>query len=256
MSRKNDRSDARYFGRRRGGDRRTFWLLVSVCIVKPAMQLMTRRAWSGMRHIPLKGGLIFACNHISPADPLPMAHYIYNTGRHPRFLAKAGVFKLPVFGKLISWTGQIPVYRGSADAVKSLHTAIDEVNKGSAVIFYPEGTTTKEPDHWPMRGRTGIARLALETGAPVVPVTIWGPHRIFDPIRKKLRLRPRTPVEVRTGPPIDLSQWDGAAPTSETLEAMTETIMLAVRDQLADMRGEIPPPLYDLRAAKAARKDS
>ncbi|MGH8791396.1 MAG: lysophospholipid acyltransferase family protein, partial [Stackebrandtia sp.] len=125
---------------------------------------------------------------------------------------------------------------------------------GSAVIFYPEGTTSKQPGHWPMRGRTGIARLAMETGAPVIPMTVWGPHRLFNPVTKKLRLRPRAPVTVVAGEPVDLSAFDGAEPDAETLEAMTETILLRIRDQLAEIRGEEPPPLYDLKAAKAAEK--
>lgn len=254
VSGKRDRQDARYFGRRRGGDRRTFWLMVAVVLIKPVLLILNRRTWSGMRNVPMKGGVIFACNHISQADPLSVAHYVYNTGRNPRFLAKDGVFKLPVVGRIIEWTGQIPVYRGGADAIKSLHTAIEKVDNGFAVMFYPEGTTSKQPEHWPMRGRTGVARLALETGAPVIPLTVWGPHRLYDPIRKRLRLRPRTPVEVTAGPAVDLSEWEGAEPTLENLQAMTDAIMLVVRDQLARVRGEEAPPLYDHKVAKT-RKD-
>src|SRR5690606_29144274 len=104
--------------------------------------------------------------------------------------------KVPVAGKLIKWTGQIPVYRGGTDAIKSLHAAIQRVTGGGSVIFYPEGTTSKQPEHWPMKGRTGVARLALETGAPVIPMTVWGPQRIFDPVRKKFRFGLRNPATV------------------------------------------------------------
>jgi 1-acyl-sn-glycerol-3-phosphate acyltransferase len=256
VARAKDRLDAWYFGRRRGGDRRIFWLMFAVCIVKPAMHLLTRRRWSGMRNVPLTGGVIFAVNHISQADPPAVAHYVYNSGRNPRFLAKAGVFKLKVIGDIISRTGQIPVYRGSADAVKSLHAAIEAVNQGFGVIVYPEGTTTRQPQHWPMKGRTGVARLALETGAPVIPVTVWGPHHLFDPVRKKLRLRPRTPVSITAGEQVDLTQWAGLQPSAEVLEAMTEAVMLRLRDQLATQRGQTPPPLYDHRLAKPSGKDS
>lgn len=245
--------DVKYWGRRPGGDRCGFWLRTAVVVVKPTMMLMYRRTWSGMRNIPLTGGAILAVNHISQADPISVAHYVYNSGRNPQFLAKDGVFKVPVFGPWIKATGQIPVYRGGADAVKSLHAAIEAVKGGEAVIFYPEGTTTKEPDHWPMRGRTGVARLALETGAPVVPVTVWGPHRLFNPITGKLRLRPRTPVTITAGEPVDLSAWRDQPITTNSLTEVTDAVMLRLRDQLAHVRGEEPPPLYDHRTAK--RKD-
>ena len=85
------------------------------------------------------------------------------------------------------------------------------------MVIYPEGTTTKEPDLWPMRGKTGAARLALATGAPVIPVAMWGPERIFDPrTQQAAACVPRTPVTVVAGPPIDLSRWAGAAPTTAT----------------------------------------
>ncbi|MFD0560250.1 lysophospholipid acyltransferase family protein [Stackebrandtia endophytica] len=218
------------------------------------MAAMYSRTWSGMRNIPLKGGAILAVNHISQADPIAVAHYVYNSGRNPHFLAKDGVFKVPVFGPWIKATGQIPVYRGGADAIKSLNAAITAVNDGDVAIFYPEGTTTKHPEHWPMKGRTGVARLALETKVPVIPVTVWGPHRIFNPVTKKLRIRPRTPVTITAGEPVDLSAWLDRGPSSQLLTEMTDAIMLRLRDQLAQLRGEEPPPLYDPKAA--SRKDS
>ena len=96
-----------------------------------------------------------------------------------------------------------------------------------------------------MRGKTGIARLWLTTGAPVVPVVMWGPQRVFDVRTKKLRLRPRTPVTVVAGPPIDLSAWDGRDPTTQVLGEITEEIMLRLRDMLAEVRGEpAPAQLY------------
>ncbi|MGH8794644.1 MAG: lysophospholipid acyltransferase family protein, partial [Stackebrandtia sp.] len=116
--------------RPRGAERRGFWMMVIVCIVIPVLLVMTRRTWSGMRNVPVRGGAILACNHISHADPLPVAHFVHNAGRKPRFLAKASVFKLKGFGSLFKAAGQVPVYRGGADAVKSLHAAIEMVDEG------------------------------------------------------------------------------------------------------------------------------
>lgn len=256
MSKGKDKLDAKYWWSRSGGDRRGFWLLVVAAFLKTFLWLVYRRTWSGMRHVPMTGGVILACNHISQADPLAVAHFVYNTGRNPSFLAKDGVFKVPVAGKLIKWTGQIPVYRGGADAIKSLDAALERVNAGGSVIFYPEGTTSKQPEHWPMKGRTGVARLALETGAPVVPMVVWGPQRVFDPVRKKFRFGLRNPATVVAGEPVDLSTWRGAEPTTETLSAMTDAIMIRIRDQLAAVRGQTPPELYDPKAAKQTRKES
>ncbi|CAM3235113.1 1-acyl-sn-glycerol-3-phosphate acyltransferases [Stackebrandtia soli] len=255
MTRGGGKDDAWYWGRKPGGDRRPFWLRVAAVIVKPTNMYMFRRDWRGMENIPLRGGLIFAVNHISHADPMPVAHYVYNSGRNPRFMAKDGVFRIPVAGKIIAATGQIPVFRGGADAVKSLHAAIDIVKDGQAVIIYPEGTNTRQPQHWPMRGRTGVARLALETGAPVIPITVWGPQNVVNPITKKKNFAPRRPVTIVAGPPIDLSRWEGASAAADVLQSMTDVVMLRLRDQLAEIRGEEPPPLFDPKAAQTPGKD-
>ena len=194
--------------------------------------------------MPPTGGVIIAANHISHFDPLTLAHFVYQSGRWPRFLGKASLWRLPVLGYLLRKTEQIPVERGSVDAVKSLDVLIDALRRGSAVIIYPEGTTTREPELWPMRGKTGAARLALVTGAPVIPVAMWGPQRVFDPRVPKLRLRARIPVQVTAGPPVDLSRWRGAAPSRAVLDEMTDAILLDVRDLLAGLRGGPPPPLF------------
>ena len=112
------------------------------------------------------------------------------------------------------------------------------------MLIYPEGTTTKEPDLWPMRGKTGAARLWLATRAPVVPVAMWGPEKLFDPRTHKLRPKPRTPVTVVAGPPLDLSRWDGANASTATLAEITEFFMLTLRDMLVQIRGGTAPPLW------------
>jgi 1-acyl-sn-glycerol-3-phosphate acyltransferase len=126
--------------------------------------------------------------------------------------------------------------------VKSLADAIAAVKAGDSVVIYPEGTTPKEGDFWPQRGKTGIARLYLETRAPVVPIVSWGPQEIFDPRDCGKLHYGRKPVTVVAGPPVDLSKWDDAAPTAATLYAITDEIMATLRDMLAKVRGETAPP--------------
>lgn len=222
-----------------------FWQRFAVVLIKPVMIVWTRRTWRGMEHLPSSGGVIIVPNHISYADPLVSAHFVYDAGRWPRFLGKASVFRVPVVGWILHRCRQIPVERGTADAVKSLDALIDALAEGGAVVIYPEGTITREPGLWPMRGKTGAARLALTTGAPVVPVAMWGPERIFDPRTGRLNPLPRVPVTVVAGPPVDLSQWAGAAPSRQVLEEMTNAIMLRLRDLLAEIRGGTPPPLWE-----------
>ncbi|WFF09027.1 lysophospholipid acyltransferase family protein [Micromonospora sp. WMMD1076] len=231
-----------------------FWRRLAVVLVKPLMTVWTRRTWRGMEHLRRDGGVILVPNHISHADPLVVAHYIYDAGRWPRFLGKASVFRVPVVGWILHRCQQIPVERGTVEAVKSLDKLVAALAEGGAVVIYPEGTTTREPDLWPMRGKTGAARLALATGAPVVPIAMVGPERMFDPRTARFGLRPRTPVTVIAGPPVDLSRWAGAAPTRPILEEMTDTIMLRIRDLVAEIRGGTPPPLWQRPARTGTRE--
>jgi 1-acyl-sn-glycerol-3-phosphate acyltransferase len=197
--------------------------------------------------------VIVVPNHVSHFDPLVVAHFIYGARRWPRFLGKASLWKVPVLGPFLTKLQQIPVERGSVEAVKSLDVLVDALEQGGVVVIYPEGTTTREPQLWPMRGKTGAARLALLTGAPVIPMANWGAERVFDPRTNKLKIRLRTPVTVAVGKPVDLSRWADATPTRAALEQMTDAIMLDVRDLLAELRpGEEPPALYDRPAAKRA----
>lgn len=231
-----------------------FWRRFAVVLVKSVMTVWTRRTWLGMEHIPRTGGVIIVPNHISHADPLCSAHYIFDAGRWPQYLGKASVFRVPLIGTILHRCRQIPVERGSVDAARSLEKLVAVLDEGGAVVIYPEGTTTREPQLWPMRGKTGAARLALATGAPVVPLAMWGPEKIFDPRTNRLSPRPRIPVTVIAGPPIDLSRWSGAQPDRTTLDEMTEEIMLGIRDLLGQIREGTPPPLYERPNRRAGHR--
>jgi 1-acyl-sn-glycerol-3-phosphate acyltransferase len=219
-----------------------FWSRTTVILVKPLLIVMTKRDWSGMDQIPASGGVIFAANHMSEFDPFVVAHYVLDSGRWPQFLAKSSLFRIPVLGPLLRAVKQTPVDRGTVDAGKALDAAISTVKAGQGLIIYPEGTTPKKGDLWPQRGKTGIARLFLATGAPVVPIATWGAQQMFDPRTRKLRPKPRTKVTVVGGPPIDLSKWAGAEPTAANLYAITDEIMLVLRTMVGEIRGETPPP--------------
>lgn len=222
-----------------------FWVRLAVVAVKPPMLLLTRRRWHGAENLPADGGLIIVANHLSHADPLVVAHFVHDAGRWPQFLGKQSVFDVPVVGWLLRRVRQIPVHRGTTEAGLALDAAVAAVRAGDSVVIYPEGSTTKHPDLWPMRGKTGVARLWLATGAPVVPLVTWGPQALFDPRTAKLRLRPRTPVTVVAGPPIDLSAYRGAEPTTATLNEITDVVMRRLATMLAEVRGGgTPPPLW------------
>jgi 1-acyl-sn-glycerol-3-phosphate acyltransferase len=130
---------------------------------------------------------------------------------------------------------------------------VEAVQRGECVAFYPEGTLTRDPDLWPMVGKTGIARVALLTKAPVIPVAQWGANEFLPPYAKKPSLLPRKTHRVLVGEPVDLSPWYGKDPTAEVLRQVTEAIMGDVKQLLSELRGEpAPDGLYDPRTAKGA----
>jgi 1-acyl-sn-glycerol-3-phosphate acyltransferase len=120
------------------------------------------------------------------------------------------------------------------------------------VIVYPEGTITRDPDLWPMIGRTGVARIALETGCPVIPCAQWGAHELLPPYSKRPHLLPRKVNRVRAGPPVDLADLQGKPVTSEVLRLATDRIMSAIAEQLGELRGQpAPATRFDPRRSGA-----
>jgi 1-acyl-sn-glycerol-3-phosphate acyltransferase len=210
-------------------------------LVRPVLNLVLRRKWDGMENLPQGKGIIVCPNHNTEIDPLVVGHFVYNQGFFPHFLAKASLFKIPVVGAILSAAKQIPVERSSAGANRSLSVAREVMDQGGAVIIYPEGTLTRDPDLWPMRGRTGAARLALQTGAPVVPIAHWGANELFPRYAKKLHIFPRKTARVVAGPPVDLSEFIGQPLTKTVLEGATNKILDGVTELLAGLRGEQPP---------------
>jgi 1-acyl-sn-glycerol-3-phosphate acyltransferase len=222
-------------------ERRGFAFGFFVALLEPLLRLLTRQRWIDGTKIPAKGGCVVASNHVSHVDPFTFAHFIYGHGRVVRFLAKAEVFDIPLVGRLIRATGQIPVYRLTTDASKAFKAAVQAVQEGKCVVVYPEGTITREPGLWPMSGKTGAARIALTAGVDVIPVAQWGPQDVLAPYAKKPRLLPRKTITVKAGDPVDLDDLRGQKLTPDVLRQATDRILDAITRQLEDIRGEKAP---------------
>jgi 1-acyl-sn-glycerol-3-phosphate acyltransferase len=222
-------------------ERRGVAFTIAVTILKPLLRIFTRPTWVDGTKIPESGGAVIVANHVSHADPVTFAHLVWDHGRLPRFLAKAVLFEVFFVGWVLRSSGQIPVYRLTVDAAQAFKGAVEAVGKGQIVIVYPEGTLTRDPDMWPMRGRTGAARIALTSGVPVVPVAQWGAQDLLPPYTKKPHLLPPTKVYAKVGDPVDLDDLRGKPVTHEVLVEATERIMTAITGLLEDLRGEQAP---------------
>ena len=224
--------------REKGG----FWVGLCAVIFYPFTWAVSRWRVEGLDKIPASGPVLVVANHISYLDPLYSAVFVHRARRVPRFLAKASIWKVPVAGWAMAGSGQIPVYRDSADAQHSLSAGVQALKDGKLVLIYPEGTVTRDPAGWPMHSRTGVARLALSSDAPVVPAVHWGTREIYDHYNgKKFRPVPRKPVVVRAGDPIDLSAYRDRPVDAALLREVTDALMSEVRQLLADVRGEPAP---------------
>jgi 1-acyl-sn-glycerol-3-phosphate acyltransferase len=226
--------------------RRTPVYALAKAVVPPVIRFWVRLDCRGLHHIPPTGQVIIAANHISYFDPLCLAVFIDAAGREVRFLAKSELYRNPVLGWVLRAAGQIPVHRESRDAARSLQDAVAAMRDGAAVAIYPEGTTTRNPDFSPMKAKNGVARLAALTGAPVVPVGMWGAHLLFTrgkigPFRRGIR------VVIRAGPPMDL----GLAPDAplEDLNDARDRVMEAITGLVEEAKQGWSPPAWYLRKA-------
>lgn len=196
--------------------------------------------------------MVVAANHISHADPVVLADFLlYDLHRAPRFLAKRELFAGDgLVGRVMRGAGQIPVDRHAADASRALEPAVAALARGETVVIYPEGTVSRDPGKWPMQGRTGVARLALLSGAPVVPVAQWGAQDILFPYARRPKLLPRSTVHAKVGDPVDLDDLRGKEITPDVLREATQRIMDAITVLLEDIRGQsAPPERFDPRRA-------
>ena len=250
-----DAATSRHRGARAAAPRRIgFWYRLAVVILRPLLMALTRRDWRGAEHLPADGGFVVVTNHVSHVDPLTFAHFLYDNGRLPRFLGKEVLFRLFFVGRVLRGAKQIPVYRESADAAQAFSAAVAAVRGGECVAIYPEATLTRDPELWPMVGKTGAARVALETGAPVIPVAQWGPQQLLAPYAKRPHLFPRT-TDARLGRTAGRPRRSSGTgrSTRPLLREVTERIMAAITALLEEIRGEQAPAVrFDPRSTRRA----
>lgn len=230
--------------------RRGWAFTVGVCILKPVLVPLTRRRWIDGTKIPASGGCVVALNHISHADPLLSAHFVYDHGRLPHYLAKSGLFRNKALAGFLLAAGQIPVERLSHNAVGAFDAAVEAVRQGKCVVVYPEGTLTRDPDLWPMTGKSGAARIALATGCPVIPVGQWGAQDLLAPYAHRPDLLPPKEIAFKAGDPVLLDDLVAREHTPEVVAEATARIMEAVTRQVEDLRGTpAPAERFDPRRA-------
>jgi 1-acyl-sn-glycerol-3-phosphate acyltransferase len=191
------------------------------------------------------GPLILAANHISPVDPIVLVAACQTRGISPRIMATGGLFRAPLVGAAMRHFGHLRVDRRTPTVGRAVHVAAAALSAGSVVLVYPEGRVGLDPGLWPERGRTGTARLALASGAPVVPVAQWGSHELVPYsapkglVRGLARALVRRPVvRVHFGDPVDLGDVDPARPGA-ALRA-TARIIDALTTHLVPLRPDEP----------------
>jgi 1-acyl-sn-glycerol-3-phosphate acyltransferase len=233
-----------------------FWRFVLV-LARIMVPLVCRLRVTGDIPEQYRGGpLILAGNHIGTFDPICFAAAASSRGLAPRMMATGGLFRAPIVGPLMWSAGHIPVDRGRETVATAVPMAAAALAAGSTVFIYPEGRIGLDPALWPERAKTGLARLALATGAPVMPVATWGSHEVVAyhgkynmalTVISALWRRPT--VRIRFGAPVDLSDLrlgavgDAQRASDRIMDAITAEL-LPLRSGADGGRAELRLPRY------------
>lgn len=211
------------------------WWAVAMATVRPLYHLAFRMRYEGLEHIPASGPAVLAANHISALDPIALGLAVHRRRRVMQWVTAAEFFDKPVLGRLLGSLQQIPLRRGERD-LGALEEAVRALEAGGLLGIYPEGRVHSGPEL--LRGRTGVGRIVLASGAPVVPVGMWGPQVRWPRGRIRLR-RPARPVcAVVAGPP---RSYRGDPRSARDTARVTRDIMEGVRESL-DRAREITGP--------------
>jgi 1-acyl-sn-glycerol-3-phosphate acyltransferase len=210
-------------------------------LVIPLMGALSKITILGGDRVPATGAFVLAPNHYSEIDPLVVGVAMWKVGRMPRFLAKASLFRIPVLGAIMRASKQVPVERtGTVRAADPLAAARQITEHGLAVIIYPEGSLTRDPNYWPMRGKFGAVRMALDADIPIIPMAHWGAQLVL-PRYGKLSVFPRKTIVVKYGDAVDLSAYRGKPMNTALLADATNLVMNDITALLEDLRGEAAP---------------
>jgi 1-acyl-sn-glycerol-3-phosphate acyltransferase len=201
--------------------------------------------------------LLLAANHIGIFDTAVLFAACHRIGVVPRFVTNGGLFDIPLWGALLRRAGHLRVDPNPAANGGRGTVLLPEVGSGRPVLIYPEGRISRDPDLWPDRGQTSLARIALATGLPVVPLSQWGAHEVIPTATPAARnipglvrltmawlhaLRPghRITFRVHIGDPVDLAELR-ADRTGDAMRAHTR-IMTAITSGLVPLRADEPGP--------------
>ena len=206
---------------------------VYTAVIGAAVGMLKGMKWTvtvvGGENIPAEGPAVIASNHIGYLDFVFSGYAARERGRRVRFLAKKEIFDKRGVGWLMRQMGHVPVDRDGA-AKDSLTAAKDEIARGEIIGMFPEATIS--PSFVPRRGKTGTVRLAQETGAPLIPVAIWGTQRILTKWRPK-NFRRGIPVVVNVGAPMTVSP-------EEDIQSTTDRLMSSITDLLSEAQALYP----------------
>ncbi|MGI9644168.1 MAG: HAD-IB family hydrolase [Ilumatobacteraceae bacterium] len=207
-------------------------------LAHPAAYPYARFDIAGVDQVPSSGGAILCANHRSYFDVAALSIVVARSGRTARFLGKKEIFDAPVIGPIAAAMGGISVDRATGSG-EPLEAAVDAVEAGELVVIMPQGTIPRGPAFFDpvLTGRWGAARLAELTGAPIVPVGLWGTERVWprsSRLPDVLNLTDPPIVRVRVGEPL--------TPSAESLDDDTAEIMTAITDLLPASAREARDP--------------
>ena len=219
------------------------WWRAGVALVGPVLRLLFDLRWAGIERIPRTGPALLAANHVSSLDGVVLAYLVARRGNRPtRYLVAAEFFDRRFHGFWLRTFKQIPIRRGVGDS-GALDEAVATVRSGAVAGIFPEGTVNPDPGGPMLRGRTGVARIALAARAPVIPVGIWGTQIRWPRSGLTFRRPLRPTVALAFGPPVE-PHGDPSSP--DDIQDFTALVMSRIVEQTAaarDLAGRGRPPL-------------